>query len=158
MSVHPSWRFGYLGGAAAAGAVWLLLVVLASDLRERAVYPAIVYPGIFLITVTAPIFGRSVVDVLLGAGACAALFAVLYLFARLRYGLGALGDGDISAAALLGAMVGLSRLSLALALVSVIGAGIALAVALRARSLRATFPYAPALCLAALLTMLLNAP
>jgi prepilin signal peptidase PulO-like enzyme (type II secretory pathway) len=132
--------------------------VLASDVRERAVYPAVVYPGIALAVATAPILGSSVVDALLGAASSGGLFAGFYLLARLRYGPGALGAGDVSAAALLGAVVGLQRLFPALALVSLIGAAIAVVAGLRAHSLRASFAYAPALCLAALVTTLFRTP
>ena len=139
-----------------AGAVGLVLLVLASDLRERTVYPAVVYSGVALAAIGGPSLGTAVPDALLGAVASFGFFAVLYVLARVRYGPGALGDGDVSVAALLGAVAGLGRLPLALALAAVIGAGMALAVGLRARSLHASFPYAPALCVAALLTPLLD--
>src|SRR5207248_2460671 len=138
--------------------VGVLLLVLACDVREQAVYPAVVYPGIALAVATAPVLGSSVLDALLGAAASGGLFAAFYLLARLRYGPGALGGGDVAAAALLGAVVGFSRLFPALALVGVIGAAIALVAGLRARSLHASFAYAPALCLAALAATLLRAP
>jgi hypothetical protein len=49
-----------------------------------------------------------------------------------------------------------NRLPLALPLVSVVGVGLALVAAVRARSLRASFAYAATLCLAALATFLLH--
>jgi leader peptidase (prepilin peptidase)/N-methyltransferase len=158
VAVHPAAREGLLPAAAILGLVGILLLVLASDVRERAVYPAVVYPGIALAVATAPILGSSVINALIGAVAGGGVFTAFYLVARLRYGAGAFGAGDISAATLLGAVVGLSRLFPALALVGVIGVAMALSVALRARSLRATFPYAPALCLAALVTTIIRTP
>jgi leader peptidase (prepilin peptidase) / N-methyltransferase len=154
--VQPAWRDGVLPGVAWAAVVALLLLVLACDVRERAVYPVIVYPGIALVAATAPMLGGSVVDALLGAVASSVVFGGLYLLARLRYGTGALGAGDVSAAALLGVVVGLADLPLALSLAGMIGGVMALVVALRARSIRVTFAYAPALCLAALTTTLLG--
>jgi leader peptidase (prepilin peptidase)/N-methyltransferase len=134
---------------AEAGLVGLLLLVLASDLRERAVYPGVVYPGVVFLAWAAPLFGLSVFDALFGAAGGAGLFTVLYAVGRVRYGPGALGAGDVSVAALLGTVVGLSRLAPALLLTGLIGAGFAVAVLVRTRSRRATLPYAPAMCLAA---------
>jgi leader peptidase (prepilin peptidase) / N-methyltransferase len=140
-----------------AAVLLVLALVLASDLRERAVYPAIVYPAIACLALAAPWLGTSVLDALSGAAVGGGLFAFLYLLARVRYGPGALGDGDVSVAVLLGVIVGLSRLPLALLLVGLFGACLALVAAVRARSLRASFAYAPALSLAALATSLVHA-
>ena len=57
-------------------------------------------------------------------------------------------------AALLGSVVGFSQLPQALLMVGVFGAIIAVVAGIRSRSLRASFPYAPALCLAALVVRL----
>ena len=157
LAAHPAWRNGLLPAASAAAVVGLLVLVLACDVRERAVYPAMVYAGVALAVASGPMLGTTVAGALLGAAAGTALFAGLYALASLRYGAGALGAGDVFAAALLGAVVGLPRLPLALALVATFGGGIALVVGLRARSLRASFPYAPALCLAALAATALQA-
>jgi leader peptidase (prepilin peptidase)/N-methyltransferase len=134
----------------------LLSLVLASDVRERTVYPAIVYPSIVCMAFAAPMLGISMIDALSGATAAGIVFGLLYAVARLRYGPGALGAGDVSVAVLLGAIVGLSRLPLALFLVGILGACLALLAGIRARSMYATFAYAPALSLAALLTTLLH--
>jgi prepilin signal peptidase PulO-like enzyme (type II secretory pathway) len=157
LAAQPSWHGGLLPGAAQAALVGLLLLVLACDVRQRAVYPAMIYAGVALATVAGPHLGTSMVGALLGAVAGTALFGGVYVVASLRYGAGAFGSGDVYAAALLGAVVGLSRLPLALALVAVVGLGIAVVAGLRARSLQATFPYAPALCLAALAAPVLAA-
>jgi prepilin signal peptidase PulO-like enzyme (type II secretory pathway) len=139
------------------GVMTLLALVLACDIRERAVYPMIVYPAILGLTVAAPLLGTSIIDALVGGAIAGVLFALLYLLARMRYGSGALGEGDVTVAVLMGVVVGASRLPLALLLASSIGAVLALLVVARARSLRATFPYAPALSLATLATLLLHA-
>jgi prepilin signal peptidase PulO-like enzyme (type II secretory pathway) len=154
LAIHPAARGGLAVAGAEAALVGLLLAVLASDLRERAVYPAIVYPGVVLAIALAPSLGTSTMDALFGAAASTVLFGGLYAWARLSFGPGTLGAGDVSAAALLGAIAGASRLFAALTLVGLIGGLMALLVALRARSLRASFPYAPALSLAAMLATL----
>ena len=156
LAASPSWQHGLMPGAAQAGLVGLLLLVLACDVRQRAVYPLIVYAGISLAVAAGPLLGGSVSGALLGMVLGAAVFASVYVLAAFRYGAGAFGGGDVYAAALLGAVVGVSRMPLALGLAAVAGAGLALVVGLRARSLQATFPYAPSLCLAALLAPLLS--
>lgn len=149
-AIHPVAVHGPIPAVLHGGLVGLLLLVTASDLRERAVYPAIVYPGVAYAVAAAPFVGSSVPNALAGAAAGAAVFTALYVFARIRSGPGAFGAGDVSAAALLGAVAGLSRLPLGLLLVSVIGAAIAAIIALRVRSVHASMPYGPAICLGAL--------
>jgi leader peptidase (prepilin peptidase) / N-methyltransferase len=156
LAIHPAGRGGLLLTTVEAGLIALLLVVLASDIRERAVYPIVVYPGVVLAVAAAPLLRLWFVDAILGAMVSVALFGTFYGIARLRYGPGAFGGGDVSAAALLGAVVGWSGLPLALFLVSLIGASVAIVVGVRARSRRATFPYTPALCLGALFATLLR--
>jgi prepilin signal peptidase PulO-like enzyme (type II secretory pathway) len=119
---HPDRPTGPLGLLASTATLWLLLIVLASDVRERAVYPVLVYPGLLVATAAAPLLGRSSLDAVLGAVVCAALFGLCYVLAAHRYGRGALGDGDIAVAALLGSVVGLSELQRALLLVGAFGA------------------------------------
>ena len=156
LAAHPSWHGGLLPGAAQAALVGLLLLVLACDVRQRAVYPAMIYVGVALAVLAGPVLGTSMAGALLGAAVGTALFFGVYLVAGLRYGAGAFGSGDVYAAALLGAVVGLARLPLALMLVALIGVGIAVVAGMRARSMQATFPYAPAFCLAALAAPLLT--
>ena len=156
LAAHPAARGELLLAVVEAVLVGIVLTVLACDVRERAVYPMIVYPGVALALAAAPLRGLWIVDAIFGAVVSVGLFAAFYGLARLRYGKGGLGGGDVSAAALLGATVGLTGLPLALLMVSIIGAAIAIVVGLRARSLRATFPSAPALCLGALGATLLR--
>jgi prepilin signal peptidase PulO-like enzyme (type II secretory pathway) len=157
LAAHPAWRDGLLPGAAQAALVGLLLLVLACDVRPRAIYPVMIYVGVALAVLAGPVLGTSTAGALLGVVIGTALFFIVYLVAGLRYGAGAFGSGDVYAAALLGAVVGLARLPMALMLVALIGVGIAVVAGLRARSMQATFPYAPALCLAALVAPLLAA-
>jgi leader peptidase (prepilin peptidase)/N-methyltransferase len=138
------------------GLVALLFLVAASDIRERAVYPAIVYPGVVFAAAIGLLLGTPVTDAVLGAAVSVGVFAATYVVARVRYGTGAFGVGDVSVAALMGAVVGLSRLPLALALVGLAGGIIAIVAIVRTRSHRAAVPYAPALCAAALITPVLH--
>ena len=149
-AAHPTALDGPIPAVLQGGLVGLLLLVTASDLRERAVHPAIVYPGVAYAVAAAPLLGSSVLNSLFGAVAATAVFAVLYIYARLRSGPGAFGAGDVSTAALLGAVAGISRLALGLVLVSLVGAAIAAFIALRTRSVHASMPYAPAICFGAL--------
>jgi prepilin signal peptidase PulO-like enzyme (type II secretory pathway) len=139
-----------------AGLLCVLALVIASDLRERAVYPAIVYPAIVCFAALAPLYGVSFWDACIGAAVCGGVFGLLFLCARMRYGPGAFGVGDVSVAVLLGAVVGGSRLPVALLLVGLFGAALACLAIVRARSGHAHFAYAPALALAALVTVCLN--
>jgi prepilin signal peptidase PulO-like enzyme (type II secretory pathway) len=139
------------------GLVALLFLVGASDIRERAVYPAIVYPGVVFAVASSLLLGTPLADALLGAAVSVGIFAVAYVLARVRYGPGSFGVGDVSVAALMGAVVGLSQLPLALLLVGLAGGLIAMVAVVRTRSLRAVVPYAPALCAAALITPVLHA-
>jgi leader peptidase (prepilin peptidase)/N-methyltransferase len=139
------------------GLVALLFLVAASDIRERAVYPAIVYPGVIFAAAIGFVLGTPLIDALLGVAVSVGVFAAAYVVARVRYGPGAFGVGDVSVAALMGAVVGLSRLPLALVLVCLAGGLIAVLAVVRTRSLRSVVPYAPALCAAALITPVLHA-
>jgi prepilin signal peptidase PulO-like enzyme (type II secretory pathway) len=145
------------GLAVEAGLVGLLLWVTATDVRERAVYPAVVYPGIALMVLGAPQLGNSIAEAALGAALAVGLFAILYVVGRIRYGPDALGSGDIGVAGLLGAAVGAPQLGMAFGLAAVLAAGFGLIAGWRARSLRVTFPYAPALCVAGLLMRIMAA-
>ncbi len=150
VALHPMGRSDLLPALAESALVGVLLMVTASDIRERAVYPAIVYPGIVIAAAAAPMLGSSLGDAMVGSIIIGLIFAVMYGVARVVSGPGALGFGDVSVAAFVGAVAGASRIQPALALISLLGGLIALAVAVRTRSLRASFPDAPALCLGAL--------
>jgi prepilin signal peptidase PulO-like enzyme (type II secretory pathway) len=130
--------------------VGLLTLIAASDIRERAVYPLLVYPAVILTIVAAPALGIWRIDAFKGAAFMTLLFLLVYMAARVISGPGALGMGDVSVAALVGAIAGLSRIDQALIILGFAGGLMALAAAIRARSFRTAFPYAPALCLGAL--------
>jgi prepilin signal peptidase PulO-like enzyme (type II secretory pathway) len=150
VSQHPFARGEISGVIVATILVGLLTLIAASDIRERAVYPLLVYPAVILTIVAAPSLGIWRIDAVKGAAFMALLFLLVYLAARVISGPGALGMGDVSVAVLVGAIAGLSRIDQALIILGFAGGLMALAAAIRARSFRTAFPYAPALCLGAL--------
>lgn len=135
-----------------------LLALLVVDWRTRYVYDTMVYPAIAVAVALTPVARQGPLwQGLAGALIGLACFGLIYLLGRLVYrGRTPMGAGDISLAALLGAVAGHERAVAALLLASLLGAGLALAYWARYRSLRVFMPYGPALCLAGLLTLVLN--
>lgn len=150
VSQHPLARGEWSGLIVATILVGLLTLIAASDIRERAVYPLLVYPAVIVAIAAAPAIGIWRIDALKGAVFMGLLFLVIFLAARFMSGPDALGMGDVSVAALVGAIAGLSRIDQALILLGFAGGLMAIAAAIRARSFRTAFPYAPALCIGAL--------
>jgi prepilin signal peptidase PulO-like enzyme (type II secretory pathway) len=134
----------------------LLMMILAIDLRHRQVYLLLGYGGILLALLVAPLgmsggYFSAAVGGLIGGLA----FGGLYLIGRALYRGGEpLGAGDITIAALLGAMVGFPGVFTAL-LVGILAGGIGAVVILAFGGTRKVFmPYGPALCLGGLWAML----
>jgi leader peptidase (prepilin peptidase)/N-methyltransferase len=140
--------------------VLILLVVLAIDLRHRWVYPIVCYPAVLLGIILTGLLSGSWWLGLLGALAGGALFALLYLIGRLIYrGQEPIGVGDITIAAMIGAMVGAERALPALFLGAVLVAVVSLVLlALRRASTRDFIPYGAGLCLGALGALLAACP
>src|SRR6185295_1182887 len=88
LAIDPAARGDFPAAVVGGLMVGLVLLVLACDLRERAVYPMIVYPTIGLAIALAPVLGTSVGDAVLGTVVSAALCGLCYIVARLRYGVG----------------------------------------------------------------------
>ena len=131
------------------------MAILAIDLRYREVHLILGYSGVVAAVVLAPLslsggIGGATLGWLVGA----AVFGALYLLGRLVYrGAEPLGSGDVTIAALLGAMAGFPGVLTALVLgISAGGVG-ALLMLIRTRSRHAAMPYGPALCLGGLVTM-----
>ena len=151
------WPLGITLAVHAAFAT-LLLVILAIDLRHRQVYLVLGYGGIVLALLVAPLsmsgglFSAAVGGLIGGLG-----FSGLYLIGRAIYRGGEpLGTGDITIAALLGAMAGFPGVFTAL-FVGIVAGGIAAAVILAVGGSRKVFmPYGPALCLGGLWAMLVR--
>jgi prepilin signal peptidase PulO-like enzyme (type II secretory pathway) len=135
----------------------LLMMILAIDLRHREVYLVLGYGGIVLALLAAPhgSMSGSYFSAAVGGVVGGLAFGGLYLLGRLIYRGGEpLGTGDITIAALLGAMAGFPGVFTAL-LIGIFAGGIAAVVILVAGGSRKVFmPYGPALCLGGLWTML----
>jgi len=138
--------------ASAAVESWVLLAVAVIDLQHRLIPTLLVYPSVLFAVACSgfwPDLGLLVS--LEGAGLAFGLFFALALIARLAFGEGALGDGDVTLAALIGAICGYPMVVLALALGALAGGlGAALMLVLRRSPLGTTIPYGPYLVAGAL--------
>ncbi len=147
-----------LGTALAVHAAFatLLMVILAIDLRHREVYLILGYGGIALALLVAPSsMSGSWFSAAVGSAIGLVAFGGLYLLGRLLYRGGEpLGAGDITIAALLGAMAGFPGVFTAL-LVGIFAGGIgAIVILASGGSRKVIMPYGPALCVGGLWAML----
>ena len=134
----------------------LLLAILVIDLRHREVYFVLGYGGIVLAVALAPLTVSGGLLGALGGGLAGALvFGVFYGLGRLLYrGRAPLGTGDITIAALLGAMTGVPDVFTALG-VGILAGGVGAVLVLASKgSRKAYMPYGPALCLGGLFVLL----
>jgi prepilin signal peptidase PulO-like enzyme (type II secretory pathway) len=133
----------------------IFLLITLTDLRHRLVLNVVVYPVIPLILLLRILSQHSIVSsALLGGAAGLALFLVVMLIGR-----GALGAGDVKLAALIGVVVGFPQVLWALAFGIVAGGvGALLIVATRRGGLKSYMPYAPFLCLGAMVVLLYYPP
>jgi len=151
------WRFD-LSPALLVYSVYavVLLVVLAIDLQHRWVYSVICYPAILAGLVLTPVVTDNLLDGVLGALLGAGIFLGLYWLGRLVYrGREPMGSGDITIAAMIGAMVGPQQVLVALFLGALVVAAVS-AVLLATRRARGGdfIPYGAGLCIGALLVLL----
>ena len=127
------------------------LLVAIIDLRYRLVLNVMVYPAMvvtLLLRVVLP--GSGVVTALVGGAIGLALFL---LTALLRPG--GLGAGDVKLATLIGLILGFPQVLWALALGIVAGGIVAILLVLTHRGgLKSYIPYAPFLCLGAIVALL----
>ncbi len=136
----------------------VLMVILAIDLRHREVYLVLGIGGIVLALAAAPFsMSGSWFSALVGSLIGALSFGGLYVLGRVMYRGGEpLGTGDITIAALLGAMAGFPGVFTAL-LVGIFAGGIGAAIVLlSSRSRKVYMPYGPALCVGGLWAMLIR--
>ena len=134
----------------------LLLAILVIDLRHREVYFVLGYGGIVLAVALAPLAMSGGFFGALGGGLVGALiFGGFYVLGRLLYrGREPLGTGDVTIAALLGAMTGFPGVLTALG-IGILAGGIgAVFILARSGSRTAYMPYGPALCLGGLFVLL----
>jgi leader peptidase (prepilin peptidase)/N-methyltransferase len=136
----------------------LLMVILAIDLRHREVYLILGFAGIALAVLTAPnSMSGSWFSAAVGSAVGGIAFGGLYLLGRLLYRGGEpLGAGDITIAALLGAMAGFPGVFTAL-LVGIFAGGVfAIVILVAGGSRKVIMPYGPALCVGGLWAMLIR--
>jgi leader peptidase (prepilin peptidase)/N-methyltransferase len=136
----------------------LLMMILAIDLRHREVYLILGYGGIVLALLAAPMsMSGGLLSAAVGGLVGGLAFGGLYLLGRVIYRGGEpLGTGDITIAALLGAMAGFPDVLTAL-LVGIFAGGIGAVLILTLGGSRKVFmPYGPALCLGGLWVMLVR--
>jgi leader peptidase (prepilin peptidase)/N-methyltransferase len=153
--LYSQYGFSWRLGAASIEAVALIAIGVI-DAQHRLIPTLLVYPTILFALVTSQIWPdlgilQSVIGGALGFG----LFFALALLARFAFGEGALGGGDVTLAALIGAICGYPLLILALALGALLGGlGAIVAVATKRTALGATIPYGPYLVAGVLYVML----
>jgi hypothetical protein len=148
----PWWRWALAGLLAVP-----LVQVAITALRERHVYAAIALVGIAAGLVGSPwLHAAAWWWGALGAALGCLVFGALYLGGRRLYrGREPLASGDVTIAAMVGAVAGPQVL--AALLVGVLASGVAaLGVWLVRRDRHATLPYGPGLCLGGLLTLFLG--
>jgi prepilin signal peptidase PulO-like enzyme (type II secretory pathway) len=129
----------------------VFLLITLTDLRHRLVLNIVVYPAIpFTVAIRLLSPGSTLASTLLGGTAGLALFLAVMLVGR-----GALGAGDVKLAALIGVIVGFPEVLWALAL-GIIAGGVGALIILISRrgGLKSYMPYAPFLCLGAMLVLL----
>ncbi len=141
---------GWALAALAATGIFLLVVALL-DLRYRIVPNRLVYPAaVMALAARLLLYGASDALVALAAGLGA--FGLFFLAGWVSPG--GLGGGDIKLAGLTGLLTGFPGIFLAL-IVAVMSGGLT-AVALIASGKRDPIPYAPFLCLGALVALIWN--
>lgn len=133
----------------------VLLAVALIDWQHRLIPTLLVYPTVLFAIATSPAWPSiGVVNSLIGGAIGFALFLVLALLARVTFGVGALGAGDVTLAALIGAICGYPLLILALAVGALCGGvGALAALATRRSTIGSTIPYGPFLVAGVLYVM-----
>jgi leader peptidase (prepilin peptidase)/N-methyltransferase len=115
------------------------------DLQHKLIPSLLVYPSIvFALATSAAWPGLGWLSSLMGGGAGFAAFFALAIVARFAFGEGALGGGDVTLAALIGAICGFPLMALALAIGAFLGGiGAVCVVVLKRSTFGGTIPYGP---------------
>jgi len=136
-----------------------LTVLGLIDLRHRYVYTIVSLPTLLGALLLSPLLaGLGIGATILGFTAGALVFAILYVVGRILYhGMEPMGSGDITIAAIIGAMVGFPRVLSALFVGSIASGLFGLAaMVVGGRGRRAFIPYGPGLCLGALVAFFIG--
>lgn len=139
--------------------IGVLILVTVIDLEHRLVLHIVTFPTtIFAILASFFLTETTVRLSILGLLTGFIIFFILYLLGQRVFGYGALGFGDVTLAAMLGAMLGFQLIFFALIL-GVLLAGIWALIAFIARraSLRTHFAYGPFLAISGIIMILFGA-
>jgi leader peptidase (prepilin peptidase)/N-methyltransferase len=136
--------FGLPLGSALVLTIFLGAIAVI-DFQHRLIPSLLVYPTVVIAVAGSPFWpGLGLLSSIEGAAVGFALFFVLALFARFAFGEGALGDGDVTLAAAIGAICGYPLVILALALGAFMGGvGAILVVLVRRSAMGTVIPYGP---------------
>lgn len=136
--------------------VLVLTTVAVIDLQHRLIPTMLIYPTILFALVSSVAWPNlGLWNSLLGGALAFVLFFSLALVARLIFGEGALGDGDVTLATLIGVICGYPTVVLSLALGALAGGlGAILLLAFRRSPLGSTIPYGPYLVIGVVYVLL----
>jgi prepilin signal peptidase PulO-like enzyme (type II secretory pathway) len=148
--------FIYVRHGASAQALWLTVMyaffalITIMDYKYRVILNILTYPGVVIaLVINLVILRQPILPIALGM---VFAFGVFYLTAMIKPG--GLGGGDVKLAALLGAAFGFPQVLFVL-IVSAAASAIAIVLLVARRSSpRPTIPYAPFLCLGAVVILL----
>jgi leader peptidase (prepilin peptidase) / N-methyltransferase len=134
----------------------LLLLIIVIDLENRLILDITTLPGTALALLFSLVLPEiNLISAVLGAVIGFLLFLLIYWVAKITFGPGAIGQGDVKLALLMGAMLGVPNILVALVLGIFLGgliSGILLATRLVKR--RSYLPYGQYLALAAIIMLL----
>lgn len=147
-------RFGWSVDLLLLSAMYLFfLLITLIDIRYRLILNLLTYPGIIAILIIHLVFHQQSFIAVLVGGVFA--FSIFYFTAWLRPG--DLGGGDVKLAALIGLYFGFPQMLWALIVGAGAGAVFAVVLLVGKKSDRKfTIPYAPFLCMGALVALLYN--
>lgn len=134
----------------------VLLLIIVIDLENRLILDVVTWPGTAVALLFSFILPNiNIISALLGAVLGLVLFLGLYWLAKVTFGPGAIGQGDIKLAMMMGAMLGVPHILIALILGILLGgviSGVLLATRLVKRN--TYLPYGQYLAAAAIVMLL----
>ncbi|MCA9874372.1 MAG: prepilin peptidase [Anaerolineales bacterium] len=140
--------------------IGLLILIIVIDLENRLILDVVTLPGT-AVALLCSLFlpGINLISALLGAVLGLVLFLGIYWLAKVTFGPGAIGQGDVKLALLMGAMLGVPNILIALMLGIVLGGVIsAFLLATRLVKRNTYLPYGQYLAVAAILMLLWGKP
>ena len=134
----------------------LLLLIIVIDLENRLILDITTLPGTALALLFSFLLPQiNLISALLGAVIGYLIFWLIYWLAKVTFGPGAIGQGDVKLAMLMGAMLGVPAILVALVLGIFLGGLISgLLLATRLVKRRSYLPYGQYLALAAIVMLL----